>query len=268
METAVAIVHILCYVALAAGLIAPRLGRPAAIVLGTGAVVTAIAAGLLPETANLTVTHTYQGYAGHDLEVSPIHFQVETVAAPGWQWPLPFLLFCAVWAVVLLWRRSATTTGPFLLPLAMAWTAAATWLLLQKLAAPSAIVQPVGIDRFLFPAGVAMAVLVAKSAGSLRRTLLMVCVGTVAARLPIALFSKLASDRRWGTALDIHSITDIVNPLNQMQFDPPLVVDDPRQQFWMIWAEHVFGFPAFYLMSLFGIAFGVCMAAKSDRMAE
>ncbi|MBK8096730.1 MAG: hypothetical protein IPK26_06460 [Planctomycetes bacterium] len=268
METAVAIVHIVCYIALAAGLIAPRLGGLATAVLAVGAVLTAVGAAMLPANATLTVTHTYQGYEGHNLEVSPIHFPVETVTAPGWQWPLPFALFCAVWAAILLWRRSATTTGPFLLPLTMAWTAAATWLLMQKLAAPSAIVQPVGIDRFLFPAGVAMAVLIARSAGSLRRTLLMVCVGTVAARLPIAMFSKLASDRRWGTALDIHSITDIVNPLNQMQFDPPLVIDDPRQQFWMIWAEHVFGFPAFYLMSLFGIAFGVCMAAKSDRMAE
>ena len=58
------------------------------------------------------------------------------------------------------------------------------------------------------------------------------------------------------------SARDIVNPMTQMQFDPRLEVGSPEQEFWLIWLEHIIFFPAVYLMSLFGIGFGVYMWHK------
>jgi hypothetical protein len=54
-------------------------------------------------------------------------------------------------------------------------------------------------------------------------------------------------------------VRDIVNPMTQLQFDPRLQPGSAEQQFWLIWLEHVIVFPALYLLSLTGIAFGVWM---------
>ena len=55
---------------------------------------------------------------------------------------------------------------------------------------------------------------------------------------------------------------DIVNPLNHMQFEPRLEAGSTAQQFWLIWAEHLIAYPAFYLMSYVGIGFCVHMFVR------
>ena len=50
--------------------------------------------------------------------------------------------------------------------------------------------------------------------------------------------------------------------MKQMQFDPKLEMGSPEQEFWLIWLEHIIFFPTIYLMSLFGIGFGVYMWHK------
>ncbi|HLQ37498.1 MAG TPA: hypothetical protein VK348_06840, partial [Planctomycetota bacterium] len=83
--------------------------------------------------------------------------------------------------------------------------------------------------------------------------LLRLCVGIVAMRLPIALLSKLASDRQLGTSLDIHTITVFLVPVTHQEME--VLPGSLEQQQWLVWAPHVLFFPAFYLMSLGGVAF-------------
>ena len=128
--------------------------------------------------------------------------------------------------------------------------------------------QPVGLDRFLWPAGLAAALLAARRAKSLLQLFVMVGATTLLSRLPAALFSKYASDHQLGTCLDISKVVDIVNPMTQMQFEPRLVAGTGAQQFWLIWLEHVIFFPAVYLMSLLGIAFGAYMFHRHGPETE
>jgi hypothetical protein len=53
--------------------------------------------------------------------------------------------------------------------------------------------------------------------------------------------------------------------MTQMQFEPRLVAGSSEQQFWLIWLEHVIFFPAVYLMSLFGIAFGLWLYHRHEN---
>ena len=100
------------------------------------------------------------------------------------------------------------------------------------------------------------------SARSLLSLFVLVGGGVTLARLPAALFSKYSSDAHLGGVLDVSSVRDIVNPMTQMQFEPPLAAGSGQQQFWLIWLEHVIFFPAVYAMSLFGIAFALWMFHK------
>jgi hypothetical protein len=241
-------------------IVLPGLRLPAALLIlavaGAGIGAAAFAGG----DRTLVWRHTFAGFEGMSHEPSPVHFATGTVTRPGWQWPLPFAGFAALWAGLLLLRRHTGSGRPFVLPVAFAWTAAASWIGMQALAAPAAVVQPFGVDRFLLPAGVALAILLARTRPRLPAMLALLCFGVVLQRLPVAVFSKLASDLRWGTNLDVTPVTkDVVNPLSGLLFDPPLEAGSPAQQFWLIWAEHVFGYPAFYLLSLFGIALGLTM---------
>jgi hypothetical protein len=207
----------------------------------------------------LTTVHTYAGFEGISQEVSMVSFPTGEFVAPGWQWPLPFAGSAVAWIVVLLALHRRPVQSPLLLPLLFAWSAAACWLGLQALAAPGMLVQPLGPDRFLWPAGLAAALLAARRARGFVALFVAVAATTMLARLPLALFSKLASDGRWGTVLDVSSVRDIVNPMTQMQFEPRLEPGSGQQQFWLIWLEHVIFFPAVHLMSLLGIAFGAWM---------
>lgn len=259
MDVLTTCLHIAAYVALGLALANAQWRRGAATILGLAAA-GALAAGLLDAgERTLTTVHTYAGFAGAELEVSMVSFPTGTFTAPGWQWPLPFVAFAVVWIGVLLALGRRPLRNPLLVPLLFAWTALATWLALQWCAAPELLVQPVGLDRFLWPAGLATALIAARTARTFAGLLLAVGVGVMLGRLPAAAFSKWASDAGAGTVLDTSQVLAIVNPMNQMQFEPPLTSGSGPQQFWTIWLEHVIFFPAVYLMSLLGIAFGAWM---------
>lgn len=259
MDATLTCLHLAAYLALALALPIPRLRGPAMLVLAIAAVA-GIAAGLMaPGERTLETVHTYAGYAGTDVEVSMVRFPTGTTTAPGWQWPLPFALFAAFWLTVLFRSKDQPLGLPWLWPLLFGWTATAAWLGMQALAAPDLVVQPIGLDRFLWPAGLAASLLAARTA-SKALTLFVLVSGTILlARLPAALFSKFASDGRLGTCLDVSTVRNIVNPMTQMQFEPMLEPNSSAHQFWTIWLEHMIFFPAIHLMSLFGIAFSAWM---------
>ena len=259
MDVLLALLHLAAFVTLALGLALPAVRRIAVATLATAAIASVAAGMLEPDPRTLETVHTYLGFEGSSLEPSMVAFPTGTVTAAGWSWPLPFAGFAAFWIVWLLrlgrepQRRGVVTT------LAFAWTATAAWLGMEMLAAPSAVVQPFGLDRFLFPAGLTIAIAAAKTAPGLVHLFAAVSVCTIGARLPAALFSKFASDSQLGTSLDIHQVRDIVNPVTRLQFEPRLVAGSGEQQFWLIWLEHVIVFPALYVMSLGGVAFCVHM---------
>lgn len=259
MEVLLACLHIAAYLALGLALPIPRLRRPAQALLLLAAAV-GLAHGLLgPAERTLTTVHTYAGFEPAAFEVSMVAFPTGTVTAPGWQWPLPFALFAALWVVTLQRLAQRQPRSPVVTALCFAWSATAAWLGMQALAAPAIVVQPVGIDRFLFPAGLALAIGAARTASGLVPLFVAIGAGTIGARLPAALFSKYASDQRLGTSLDVTDVVDIVNPMTQMQFEPRLSPGSGAQQFWLIWLEHVLVYPTLYLLSFLGIAFGVFM---------
>ena len=259
MHALILCLHLAAWLALAFALVLVR-ARPLAIALLGVAAVAGVGVALTGDsTRTLTTVHTYAGFEGSSLEVSMAPFPTGTVTAPGWQWPLPFAAFAVVWMLVL-WRLGRREVrSALVLPLLFAWSAMAAWLGMQWCAAPAGLVQPVGLDRFLWPAGLAAALIAARRAQRFAGLLVTVAAVTMLARLPAAVFSKYAGDAQLGTVLDISRVRDIVNPMTQLQFDPPLQSGSSQQQFWLIWLEHVIFFPAVYLMSLFGIAFGAWM---------
>lgn len=262
MDATLTCLHLAAYLALALALPLPRV-RPLAMAALAVAAVASLGAGFAaPDERTLTTVHTYAGYAANDHEISMVRFPTGTISAPGWQWPLPFAGFAVLWLTVLWRSRQHELRSAWLWPLLFGWTATAAWLGMQMLAAPELLVQPIGLDRFLWPTGLAAAILGAFRARSLLLLFVLVGGGTIAARLPAALVSKYASDHRLGTCLDVTNVRDIVNPMTQMQFEPRLEPGSEAQQFWTIWLEHVIFFPAVYLMSLFGIAFGCFMFHK------
>ncbi len=268
MPALLATLHGFAFLLLGLALELPRLRRWAAGLLAAAAVA-GLAAGVLDEgRRSLTTVHTYAGYEGAAMEVSMVRFPTGTVEADAWLWPLPFAGFAVVWIAVLLALGGRRLAGPWVLPLAFAWSGLAAWLGMQLTAAPGELVQPAGVDRFLWPAGLAFALVAARTASGLLALFLTVSAGTMLARLPVALFSKYASDQQLGTCLDVSQVRDIVNPLTQMQFSPRLGVGSPEQQFWLIWLEHVIFFPAVYLLSLFGIALGVYMFHRHGPAAD
>lgn len=262
MELTISLTHVLAYVSLAVALAMPRYRRPAIACLAIVALLTAGAAATGEDTRTLETVHTYAGFEGSSMEVSMVSFPTGTFTADGWLWCLPFGGFAVLWIVILLGLKDRELKTPWVLPLLFAWTGLAVWLAQQAYAAPSELVQPVGIDRFLWPAGLAFCLVASRTAKSLVAVLVMIAAGITLARLPAAFFSLYASRQQLGTCLDIHTIRDIVNPMTQMQFEPRLAIGSPEQEFWLIWLEHVIFYPAVYLMSLFGIGFGTYMWHK------
>jgi hypothetical protein len=259
MDALLLLLHLAAWLALALALAHVR-ARPYAIALLGLAAVASLGAGFAGDDARtLTTVHTYAGFEGAALEISMVAFPTGTFTAPGWQWPLPFAAFAAAWIAALWLLGRDRAKNPLVLPLLFAWSATATWLAMQWCAAPAALVQPVGLDRFLWPAGLAAALIAAQTAQRFVVLLLQISAVALLARLPAALFSKYASDAHLGTVLDVSTVRDIVNPMTQMQFEPRLETGSSQQQFWLIWLEHVIFFPAVYLLSLFGIAFGAWM---------
>jgi hypothetical protein len=268
MDLLISLSHVLAYLVLAFAIAIPQFRRPAAAIMAVVAVLTAITAMTGDSPRTLETVHTYAGFEGSAMEVSMVSFPTGSFTAEGWLWAMPFASFAAMWIIVLLTLKERTVKSPWILPLLFAWTGMATWLGEQAYAAPSMLVQPIGIDRFLWPAGLALCLVASKSAKSLIGVLVMIAAGITLGRLPAAFFSQFASSNALGTCLDIHTIRDIVNPMTQMQFEPRLEVGSGEQEFWLIWLEHVIFYPAVYLMSLFGIGFGTYMFHKhSDTPA-
>ncbi len=247
----------------AVGLCAPAARRK--IAMATGAVgVLLLVLGLLGTGAapgadgrlvrTLEVTSTFAAYAEDGFEVTPRDFPVETVSAAPWAWTLPMAGHAAL-AVLVLLAAGTRRPGPWLVPVVLGWSALAALLAAQKLAGPAAAVQPYGVDRVLFPMSLAMGVMAGRQCDRLAPMFFQLVVCLFAMRLPVALFSKLASDLHWGTSLDIHSITAFVNPLaeHEVETEP----GSAQQQAWLIWAQHLGFVPAFYLMSVGGVAFVV-----------
>lgn len=259
MDTFLATLHLAAFVALGFGLALPSVRR-VAITLLVAAVLGSLGEVIRgPAERTLETVHTYAGFDGAALEASMVRFPTGTVTAAGWHWFVPFAAFAGLWIGILVWLQKRPLRSAFFLPLGYAWTASAAWIAMQMLAAPGEVVQPFGADRFLFAAGLAGALVAARTIPKFVFVLLAVSLSTIAGRLPIALFSKFASDRHLGTSLDVTNVRDIVNPMTQMQFDPPLQPGSSEQQFWLIWLEHVIVFPSLYLMSLVGVAFALFM---------
>lgn len=267
MDLLTALLHVTAHLALAFALVLPRFRRIGISVLTVVAAVTMFT-GMGDGTRQLTTVHHYAGFAGADLEVSMVAFPTGTFEAEGGQWPIPYAAWTLLWILVLWSLRRREVQNPWLWPILFAWTSFAAWLGMQYLAAPSVVVQPVGLDRFLWPAGLALSLIAARSSRTLLVLFVAVGGGILLARLPAAIWSKIASDNELGTCLDVHSVRDIVNPMTQMQFEPRLEIGSGQQQFWLIWLEHVIFFPAVYLMSLFGIALGAYMFHKHGPHSE
>jgi hypothetical protein len=261
MDLTIALLHILGWLVLAFALVLPKLRRVAISALAAVAGLTLIH-GVGEGTRTLETVHTYAGFEGNAMEVSMVSFPTGTVEAEAGLWAAPYAGFALLWILVLWALRRREVQNPWGLPLLMAWSSFAAWLGMQSLAAPAVLIQPVGLDRFLWPAGLALALVAARHARSLPMLFVYVSAGILVGRLPVALFSKYASDNRLGTSLDIHLVRDIVNPMTQQPFVPRLAVDSGEQQFWLIWLEHAIFFPGVYAMSLLGIAFGTYMFHK------
>jgi hypothetical protein len=259
MEVLLALLHLAAFVTLGIAIPVPAVRRPAIAALALAAVASVTFGVVESGERTLETVHSYAGFAGHDLEVSMVPFPTGTVTAAGWLWPVPFAAFAMLWIAVLAFRGREPLRFPIWTALVFAWTATGCWLAMQMLAAPSAIVQPVGLDRVLFPAGLAAAIGAGRTRERLLPMLLVVSSAVMAARVPVALFSNYATDFQLGTVLDTSRIRDIVNPMTQMQFDPRLVPGSGEHKFVLIWLEHLIVFPALYLMSLSGVGFCVLM---------
>ena len=268
MDLLISLSHVLAFVVLAFALALPGFRRAGAALLAGIAVLTAASALTGEGPRTLQTVHTFAGFEGSAMEVSMVSFPTGTFSAGPWQWSLPFAGFAALWIAILLLLKQREVKSPWILPLLFAWTGLVLWLGEQYFAAPALLVQPIGLDRFLWPAGLCLCLVASKQAKSLLAVFVMIGAGITLGRLPAAFFSLYASDQHLGTCLDIHTIRDIVNPMTQMQFEPRLEIGSDQQKFWLIWLQHVIFYPAVYLMSLFGIGFGTYMFHKhADKPA-
>jgi len=268
MEVTAAILQGASFLLLAIALPHPRWRRPTAILLGLTAGFCLLMAAFGPAERQLVTTHTFVAYQGIDLEPSPVHFPTGKVTAAGWLWPLPFVAFALLGLLGMRRLQRGLPGNPWVLPALFAWSATAAWIGMQLLAAPSAVVQPWGLLRFLWPASLLLTFELARTNTRFLLLLAQLSIGIVVLRVPVALFSKYVSDRELGTGLDVSKVTEIVHPFTRLQFDPPLQPGSTQQQFWLIWGEHVFAYPAFHLLSMAGIAFAVFMMRKHDSMTD
>ena len=247
--------QILGFAGIALAITDPRGRSSMAIVLGVLALAGLVAALLAVlagfEQRSLTVTATFPAY--DELIIVPTAFPVDQVTAPAFLWALLIAGYAGAWA---LWARSTRpgqTSGPFTLPLVLAWTGTALLLLLQKSAAPAILVQPAGVDRVLWPATLAAGLILAHRCERVVHLILYLSLFIALGRLPIAIFSMLASKGQWGTTLDISSITLFANPVIQQPIE--VLPGSTEQHLWLIWLQHLVMMPGIYMMSTGGIAF-------------
>jgi len=236
----------------------PR-ARPAVAIglaaLGLAALIAALSS---EDERSLTVTASFPAYDNLYIVATP--FPVDEVTAPGHIWGLLTAAFAGLWALWAWARRGRPTPGPFTLPLIMAWTSTALWLALEKSAAPAVLVQPAGLDRFLWPATLVAGLILADRCERVVHLILYLSLFIALGRLPIAVLSVLASNNHWGTTLDISSITLFANPMVQQPIE--VATGSTDQHLWLIWLQHLVMMPGFYMMSIGGIAFATFLYLK------
>ncbi len=252
----------------AAALVVPRWRNPVALmllVLAGGALAAAPLSGT-DGVQHLQVVHYFAAYERNEIAFHA--FPVGWEKAPSWLWGVVFAGFCLIWATVcrvlrprphdaLAQRRLGESVPAFVLPLLLAWSAIAWKLLLEKCAAPAALVAPVGWERMLFPPCFAAAILIAHRVRRVLASLLWLVVFVTVARLPVVVFGTLATIKHWGTSVDVHGTVEFANPFAQIAIavEPGSV----EQMAWLLWGPHLLVFPALYMLSLLGVAFATVM---------
>lgn len=261
------LLQLTCLCCLALGILRPTNRASVALLLAIsalGAVIFAVfSAG---QERSLELTHSFVAFIGN--EIKDKQFPIETVVAPATWAPLCWLGFSLPWALWM-WRRrpksaaNADPCHPFWVPLTLAVTGCALSLAWEKAAAPTELIDPVPFDRYLVPATFVGAVLLAQRCRSLPLTLSWLILLVTMCRLPLVLFSTLASQNSWGTSLDVHSIMVFANPL--MQYPVEVTAASSEQFAWLIWGPHLFVYPSLYMLSFGGIAFAAVMFAQHPK---
>ena len=260
LDFALVLLQLACFGLTATALVRPAFAQRAAYVL-LGSTALALIAGFSSGERTLELVHRFSAYDGK--RVAWKAFPTETVTAPGYLWGLVVAAFAVPWALFLLRRaRLASTAGAgvapsITAPLLLAWSGLALILGLEKTAAPEVLVQPVGFDRVLLPASIAASVGLAYRFRKVLPCLMWLSLFVTAVRAPIAIFGTLATTRGLGTSLDVRSVDKIASPLTQQPLR--LEAASSEQLGWLIWAPNLIAMPAFYMLSLGGIAFGVTM---------
>ena len=133
-------------------------------------------------------------------------------------------------------------------------------------AAAVGLVTPLAFDRALFPACIAACFLLAIQIRRVPLVLAWLSVLVTFGRLPLALFGTFATQREFGTSLDVHSITMFVDPFAQ---SPVQVAQQSSEQLaWLIWLPNLLVMPALYMLSLSGIAFAITMFVTHPHSAD
>ena len=193
-------------------LLAPVLGRRARALCG---VVLLLLAGAL---AGLAVLHGADTASAAVVNFFPRgeppaeqRFVTEQVTAPGWQWPLVAALGLLLPALLLIVRRGREprAPAPVLHGLLIACWVLLVRLGLEKTAAPEPVAWLVGVT----PASVLIAPFLGAYCGARGRRLdgylVALLLFLLLLRVPILVWSYLATTRQLGTHLDVHAIADV-----------------------------------------------------------
>ncbi len=253
--------QVFCFLVLASALARPTARPLAAAILGLsalGALIGALVYG--GGERQLEITHSFVAFVGN--EIRDKAFPIETCSAPGSYWLLAWTAFAlpwAAWAWLSRVRSDSNHPGshPFWTPLLMALSGCALILVWEKVAAPADLVRPASFDRILVPASLAAVILLAQRCQAFLLTLSWLILFISICRLPLALFSTLASQRQWGTSLDIHSIQVFANPF--VQYPVEVSAGSSEQFTWLIWAPQLIIYPSLYMLSFGGVAFAAVM---------
>ena len=228
--------------------------RGAAALAGLGAAFLVLAS-LESGGRSLEITHQFTAYV--DLAVRPKQFPVETITGvPPLRWGLWLAAFCLGWAAWIYRNRNKPVSRAFGSPLALCWTGSALQLVLEKSAAPAELFLPFDLapDRALFPATLAGALLLARPGRKALHMVFYLSIFVAVTRLPLAVFGTLATQRAWGTHMDVHRATYFVPP-GSGGIGVETVAGSSQQLFWMVWAPQLLVYPALYMMSAGGVAF-------------
>ncbi|MHC5065810.1 MAG: hypothetical protein ACYTG5_17740 [Planctomycetota bacterium] len=253
--------QVLCFLLIAIALVRPASRALAALILALSALGALAAASMSGGASReLEITHSFVAFVGN--EIRDKAFPIETCQASASLWLLIWAGFALIWASWAWLRRARPGqekpgSHPFWAPLLLALSGCALSLAWEKAAAPAELVRPASFDRVLVPASLAAVILLAQRCRGLMLTLSWLTLFVSICRIPLALFSTLASQRSWGTSLDIHSIQVFANPF--VQYPVEVTAGSSEQFAWLIWAPQLIIYPSLYMLSFGGIAFAAVM---------